>query len=98
MLLFPSAHAAPRPPEPSGHSLAHHPARQQPLGVLFCRGRLPLLYASFDAEILGEIRQSTNGNLALGNERFKKQIEKALGQRARRGKSGRPRQQEADDA
>lgn len=56
------------------------------------------LYASSDAEILGEIRQSTNGNLALGNERFKKQIEKALGRRARRGKSGRPRQQEADDA
>jgi putative transposase len=57
-----------------------------------------LVKAPLDAEILDEIRQSTNGNFALGDERFKKRIEKALGRRARRGKSGRPKQQEADNA
>ena len=57
-----------------------------------------LFKAHLDPETLDEIRQSTNGNFALGGERFKKQIEKALGQRARRGKPGRPRQAEVNDA
>ena len=57
-----------------------------------------LFKAHLDAEVVEEIRQSTNGNFALGNERFKKQIEKALGRRARRGVSGRPRHDESDDA
>ena len=57
-----------------------------------------LLKAHLAPETLDEIRQSTNGNFALGGERFKKQIEKALGQRVRRGKPGRPRQAEANDA
>jgi putative transposase len=52
-----------------------------------------LCRAHLDAEVVEEIRQSTQGNFALGNERFKKQIEKALGRRARRGTSGRPRQE-----
>ncbi len=54
-----------------------------------------LCKAHLEVEMLDNIRQSTNGNFALGDERFKKQIEKALGQRARRGKPGRPRQDEA---
>ena len=57
-----------------------------------------LFKAHLDPETLDEVRQSTNGNFALGGERFKKQIEKALGQRVRRGKPGRPRQAEASDA
>lgn len=51
-----------------------------------------LVKAPLDAKVLEDIRQSTNGNFALGNERFKKQIEKKLGRRARRGTAGRPRQ------
>lgn len=37
------------------------------------------------------IRRATNGNFALGNERFAAQISAALGKRAVPGKPGRPR-------
>lgn len=37
------------------------------------------------------IRQATNGNFALGDERFGEQIAQALGRRVQPGKSGRPR-------
>ncbi len=57
-------------------------------------GYRALFKAPLEAEMLDDIRQSTNGNFALGGDRFKKQIEKALGQRAQRGKPGRPRQVE----
>jgi putative transposase len=40
--------------------------------------------------IIDEIRQATNGNFALGSERFKKEMAKALGRRVTPGKSGRP--------
>ncbi|MEO8385863.1 MAG: transposase [Betaproteobacteria bacterium] len=43
-----------------------------------------------DEELVDEIRRATNGNYALGNKRFQKQIETALGRRAVRGVSGRP--------
>jgi putative transposase len=41
--------------------------------------------------IIDEIRHATNGNYALGSERFKEEISKALGRRVTPGKSGRPR-------
>ena len=40
--------------------------------------------------IVDEIRQATNGNFALGNERFKEEMAIALGRRITPGKSGRP--------
>lgn len=40
--------------------------------------------------LVDEIRQATNGNFALGDERFVAQIEQALGRRVTRGKPGRP--------
>ena len=49
-----------------------------------------LFKAHLDEEIVGQIRSATNGNFALGSERFQKEIEAALGRRARRGQSGRP--------
>ena len=49
-----------------------------------------LFKVHFDEEIVGQIRSATNGNFALGSERFQKEIEAALGRRARRGQSGRP--------
>lgn len=49
-----------------------------------------LFKAHLDEEIVGQIRNATNGNYALGSERFQKEIETALGRRARRGQSGRP--------
>jgi putative transposase len=41
--------------------------------------------------LVDEIRRATNGNYALGNERFAEQVALALGRRAAPGKSGRPR-------
>jgi putative transposase len=49
-----------------------------------------LFKAHMDPERVNEIRQATNGNYALGNERFKTEIEQALKRRATPGKSGRP--------
>lgn len=40
--------------------------------------------------MMNQIRSATNGNYALGGERFQKEIEIALGRRARRGYEGRP--------
>ena len=44
-----------------------------------------------DPGVIDEIRSATNGNYALGNERFRKEVEAALGRRATRGRAGRPR-------
>ena len=49
-----------------------------------------LFKAHIDEEELDQIRQATNGNYALGNDRFREEIESALGRRATPGKSGRP--------
>lgn len=42
--------------------------------------------------LVDDIRRATNGNFALGNERFAAQVSSVLGRRAAPGKSGRPRQ------
>ncbi len=49
-----------------------------------------LFRAHIDEERIGEIRQATNGNYALGNTRFKEEIERALKRRVAPGKRGRP--------
>lgn len=49
-----------------------------------------LFAAHLDPERVKEIRQATNGNFALGNERFRIEIEQVLQRRAGPGKSGRP--------
>jgi len=41
--------------------------------------------------VVDEIRAATQGNYALGSDRFKQQVEAALGRRAVRGVAGRPR-------
>jgi putative transposase len=41
--------------------------------------------------LVDAIRQATNGNYALGDDRFGAQIAQALGRRVQPGKSGRPR-------
>ena len=43
-----------------------------------------------EAGLVDEIRQATNGNYVIGNERFQRQIAAALGRRVIRGKPGRP--------
>src|SRR3989338_5247756 len=56
-----------------------------------------LFKAHLDEEVVGQIRNATNGNFALGGERFKKEIEAALGRRARRGQGGGPSHNFIDD-
>ena len=44
--------------------------------------------------LVDAIRRATNGNFALGNERFGEQIASVLGRRAQPGRSGRPKGKE----
>ncbi len=50
-----------------------------------------LLERHLDFEITNKVRHATNGNYALGDEKFTKEIEKVLGRRVTPGKAGRPR-------
>jgi len=43
--------------------------------------------------LVDEIRRATNGNFALGNERFAAEVSSTLGMRATPGKGGRPRKE-----
>lgn len=51
-----------------------------------------------EAGLIDEIRRASNGNFALGNERFAAQVAAALGRRAAPGKSGRPRKQQSPES
>ncbi len=58
-----------------------------------------LFKAHLDEEVVGQIRSATNGNFALGGERFQREVEAALGRRAMRGQPGRPgKRSTRDDA
>ena len=48
--------------------------------------------------LVDAIRQATNGNFLLGDERFAADVEKTLGRRALPGKSGRPRKHSAPES
>ena len=48
----------------------------------------------FEAGLVDEIRLATKGSYALGSPRFQGQVAAALGRRASRGQSGRPRKRE----
>ena len=52
-----------------------------------------LFLHEFDPGVIDEIRHATNGNYALGSERFKEEISWALRRRVTPGKPGRPRNQ-----
>lgn len=54
------------------------------------RAYLELFRSDIAAERIDEIRQATNGNIALGTELFERQMAAALGRRAARGNAGRP--------
>ena len=85
--------------EEKGELLSHHPLyvslgqtnekRQEAYRELF---RYEL-----DPGAIDEIRHATNGNYALGSERFKEEIFQALGRRVTPGKSGRPRKNACPD-
>ena len=72
--------------------LSHHPLYMD-LGQTNEKrqaGYRELFRNELDPGIIDEIRQATNGNFALGNERFKKEMTSTLGRRVIPGKSGRP--------
>ncbi len=50
-----------------------------------------LFSSHLNIKIINNIREATNGNFVLGDERFKQQIESVLNRRVERGKAGRPR-------
>ena len=52
-----------------------------------------LFAAHVDGPLSGEIRESVNKGLALGSERFAKQIEQLIGCRVTPGRRGRPKKQ-----
>ena len=56
-----------------------------------------LFGSGLDAKRLEEIRTATNGNVALGDDAFKKRLTAALGRRAFRGRPGRPHAVKVDD-
>ena len=47
--------------------------------------------SAMSAQLIDQIRVATNSNYALGTERFRLEVEEALGRRVSAGKSGRPR-------
>jgi putative transposase len=51
---------------------------------------LELFRSEVESRELDEIRASANAGYALGDERFRKEMEVTLGRRAGPGKSGRP--------
>jgi putative transposase len=48
-----------------------------------------LFKVPLDEALVERIREATNGNYALGDQRFQVEVERALGRRATRGKAGR---------
>jgi len=46
-----------------------------------------------DTGMVYKIRRATNGNFALGSEKFKAEVSAMLGRRVEPGKSGRPRRE-----
>jgi putative transposase len=56
-----------------------------------------LLAVPLDPKTVDEIRDATNGNFALGNEKFKRLVSIALGRRAYRAAPGRPSQRTTSD-
>lgn len=57
-----------------------------------------LFAEDLDPMVTRAIRESTNGNVALGNSRFQAEIETMLQRRARRGVPGRPRTNSKEEA
>lgn len=52
-----------------------------------------LLRSQLEPDIIDRIRNATNGNYVLGNERFAGEVEQRLGRRVSYGKAGRPRKE-----
>lgn len=67
---------------------AQAPARQRSYRALFL--------GALDGGFLDELRAATNGGWALGGDRFKRRLAKALGRRVAPLPKGRPRREPPD--
>ena len=56
-----------------------------------CKAYRSLFKSEMPAELVDGIRAATNGNYALGSEKFKREVELMLGRRVTAGKKGRPK-------
>ena len=56
-----------------------------------CAAYRELFRHALEPGMVDEIRRATNGNFALGSERFAAQVAEVIGRRAIPGQSGRPR-------
>lgn len=56
-----------------------------------------LFKVDLEADTLKTIRQATNGNYVLGEDRFKDEIEQMLRRRVKPGKAGRPKNNQHED-
>jgi hypothetical protein len=63
-----------------------------------CEAYRALFADQLDPRMTCAIRESTNGNVALGTTRFQAEIETMLQRRARRGAPGRPKVGDAKSA
>ncbi|HKJ08280.1 MAG TPA: transposase [Gammaproteobacteria bacterium] len=82
--------------EPEGMLTAH--AVVEALGAALasrCRGYRELFRTELDPEIVHDIRQAADFAAPLGGERFKRQVERALGRPVGRTAYGRPRRAES---
>lgn len=59
-----------------------------------CRRYRDLFRAQMASGLIDEIRDATNGNFVLGNERFRQKVAEMLGRRVSPLKAGRPVKQE----
>lgn len=75
------------------HLIRPHPLYAMLGGDAACRQATYRELFRYDLEpgMVDEIRRATNGNFALGNERFAAQVAEMIGRRASPGQSGRPR-------
>ena len=56
-----------------------------------------LFRQQLESDLIGQIRQATNGNFALGDAGFRQQVARALGRRVEPGQAGRPRKPSDDE-
>lgn len=71
-------------PHPLYEAPDHDQAKRQ-------RAYRALFRYELDPGLVDQIRSATNGNYALGSERFEQQVEAALGRRVTHGTAGRPK-------
>ena len=83
-----------------GCDFIHHHALYQDLGRTDAERQIAyreLFRYDLESGEIDKIRNATNGNFALGNNRFQQEISEMLGRRVVPGKAGRPRKKNGEE-